>query len=292
MPKPQKPSPKIAEKTASKPSPKIAAEDPKPKSTLPTKAAPSALSTINMEKYANAGMENVNAARDLTIPRLTILQALSPQVKKEKPEFIKGAQVGQICDTAIQKLWDESIEFLPVHFKVQWLEWAPRSSGKGLIAIHDDNSILEHCEKDEKGRNITDSGNLVVETATFMGFNLSEGGRRCFISLSSTQRKKAKKLLDLATSERLKGANGEFVPPLFYRSYTMSVVPESNNEGDWYGWRIERSKALPEMGEEGAKLFQEAVRFRDSIEAGNEKIDTSAMDDTAHSANSSDDDEM
>lgn len=263
-------------KKADKPS-----AQPSPQKNLPTKPAATAVGAFDMEKYANAGMENINAARDLTIPRIAILQALSPQVKKDKPEYIKGAQVGQICDTAIQKLWDESIEFLPVHYKVQWLEWAPRSSGKGLVAIHDDNSILDRCDKDDKGRHKTESGNLVVETAMFVGFNLSEGGRRCFISMTSTQRKKAKKLLDMATAERLQGKNGEFVPPLFYRSYTLSVVPESNNEGDWYGWRIERSKSLPEMGEKGQKLFAEAAKFRDSIESGKEKLDVGSMDDSS-----------
>jgi hypothetical protein len=277
--------------TAKKPTKPIASAPPSAANLPAVKKEAPPPAIMDMEQYASAGLEQVNAARDLTIPRLTILQALSPQLNKVKPEYMKGAMAGQICDGAVQQTWDDAIEFVPVHYKVQWLEWAPRSSGKGLVAIHDNDDCMRDCTKDDRNRNVNVAGNLIVETAMFIGFNLSAGGRRCFISMTSTQRKKAKKWLDLAVSERIKNAQGiEFVPPLFYRSYTLSVIPESNNDGDWFGWKLERSKTLPELGALGQKIFSEAVILRESIQAGREKIDVNAMDD--RSAAHSDSDEM
>jgi hypothetical protein len=97
--------------------------------------------------HAGDGLENVTAS-DLIIPRLAILQDLSPQVKKTKPEYIEGAQVGDICDVGTSELFEPPLIFLPVHYVKQWLEWAPRASGKGLVKIHNDNSILEKCTRD------------------------------------------------------------------------------------------------------------------------------------------------
>jgi tetratricopeptide (TPR) repeat protein len=68
--------------------------------------------------FAGLGLENVTS-RDLIIPRLTIIQALSPQVKSNKPEYIAGAKVGDICDVSTGELFDPPLIFLPVHYMKQ-----------------------------------------------------------------------------------------------------------------------------------------------------------------------------
>jgi hypothetical protein len=221
--------------------------------------------------HAGQGLENVKAS-DVTIPRITILQALSPQINAKKPEFIKGAKVGDICDVGTGDLFESPLVFLPVHYTKQWLEWAPRASGKGLIAIHADNLILDECKQDEKGRYKTKDGNLISETAQFFGLNLMAGNRRSFLPLSSTQLKKAKKWLTLSTSERIVRPNGtSFVPPIYYRSYELSTVEESNAEGDWVGWKIERGARLQDIdfnGMQWQEVLRDALEFREKLVEG------------------------
>ncbi len=228
---------------------------------------------------AGDGLENVGS-RDLIIPRITILQALSPQVQPKKPEYIQGAQIGDICDVGTQEIFESPLVFLPVHYVKQYLEWAPRSTGKGLIKVHDDAAILDECTRDEKNRPITADGNLIAETAQFFGLNISAGGRRCFLPLASTQLKKARRWLTLATSEKLRREDGTtFTPPLFYRTYNLSTVDEGNADGDWAGWKIERGSALVEL--DGWKdTYQEAMDFRDSIKKGDVRGDVSETVDT------------
>jgi hypothetical protein len=84
---------------------------------------------------AGAGFENVTS-EDMLIPRLTVLQGLSPQIQKSKSEYIKGAEVGHIADVGIGEVFPDGIEFLPVYYRKEYLEWAPRESGKGLQGIH------------------------------------------------------------------------------------------------------------------------------------------------------------
>jgi hypothetical protein len=221
---------------------------------------------------AGEGLENVQS-KDLVIPRITILQALSPQIQPKKPEYIKGAQAGDICDIGTGEIFEAPLEFLPVHYVKQWLEWAPRSSGKGLVKVHDTDEILDHCQMNAKNQSHTSDGNLIQETAQFYGLNLSAGGRRCFLPLSSTQLKKARRWLTLAMSERaVRGDGTAYNPPLFYRVYNLSTVEESNPNGDWAGWKIERGLKLSEHPD-AAILFTEAVAFRDTLKSGKAKSD-------------------
>lgn len=223
------------------------------------------------EEFAGAGMENVTAD-DILIPRLAILQDLSPQLKKTKSEFIEGASSGDICDLGVGDIFKEGVLFLPVYYKKEYLEWAPRSSDESLVNIHSNGSILDQCERNDKNQPVLPNGNLIVETAQFYGLNLSAGGRWSFIPMASTQLKKSRKWLTLANSEKLEGANGSFTPPLFYRTYNLVAAEESNNQGDWTGWRVERGLSLPEYGEEIGMDWQsikaEAVKFRDQLADG------------------------
>src|SRR3989304_975795 len=85
--------------------------------------------------YAGDCMENVGIG-DLLVPRLTIIQDLSPQRKPNKAEFISGAETGIVCDVGTGDLFPDGVLFLPVYYRNDYLEWAPRSTGKGLVAVH------------------------------------------------------------------------------------------------------------------------------------------------------------
>lgn len=231
---------------------------------------------------AGEGLENVTAD-DLLIPRLSILQQLSPQLNKKKPEFIEGAEEGDIADLGLGTLFKEGVIFLPVLFRKEYLEWAPRSTGKGLIAVHSDPAVLDACTRDEKNRPITAEGNLIAETAQFYGLNLSAGRQLSFIPMTSTQLKKSRRWNSMATGEKLKRADGsEFTPPMFYRTYKLTSAEESNNEGEWSGWRIERGLTLveyaKEVGIDPAQLLSEAKDFLKSLQKGEAKGDLSDLD--------------
>jgi hypothetical protein len=214
------------------------------------------------------GLENVTA-NDVLIPRLTILQALSPQVQKTKPEFIKGADQGDFCDTGTGEIFKGSITVIPVFFARVYLEWAPRASGKGLVKNHGtDASVLDQTRRDDKNRNVLPNGNYIAETATFYCLNVSAGMRRSFIPLSSTQLRAARRWMTLITAEKLVASNGrEFTPPIFYRSWECTPTSQSNAEGDWFGWKFEHGLTVPEM-EDAAAILTEAKRFHEQCRDG------------------------
>lgn len=232
---------------------------------------------IEFEEFAGAGMETATA-RDYMIPRVAIIQALSPQLKKSKAEFIADAKEGDICDVGTGDLYRDGIEFLAVAYRKDWIEWAPRSTGKGLVAIHPTNALEASCTRDDKGKLILPNGNLLQETAQFLGLNLSGNKRMCFLPMAASQLKKAKKWMTLASEEKLQRSDGtEFTAPLFYRTYLLTTAEESSAENTWYGWRIQRGRALPTI-ENYKDLLAHALSFRESIQKGDLKTDVASMD--------------
>lgn len=233
------------------------------------------------------GLENLTS-RDLLVPRLTILQSLSPQVKSNKPEYDPDARAGDIYDIGMQERFPDGVDFLFVKYSKQWLEWAPRESQKGLQALHDTDAVLKQARREEStGRLILPNGNYIAETAQFYGFNVTANWRPSFLPMASTQLGKARRLLSWVDAERIRRKdNSEFRPPIYFRSYKLTTVPESNAKGDWFGWKIERGPALPEFPNwENHK--EDAKRFIESIIAGEARGDMTGIED--HSSQRTDD---
>jgi len=108
---------------------------------------------------AGAGADNVTA-KDLAIPFLVILQPLSPQVDKKKPDFIKGAEAGFVLNTVSQELIKEPvlIKVIPCYYEQKLIEWQPRETGGGLVNIYDATDPIAARAKREPGGTRTESG--------------------------------------------------------------------------------------------------------------------------------------
>lgn len=264
----------------------VVADGSRPEATAPTGdipavTAPSGVlipqtSADELADYAGSGMENVTG-RDVQIPRITILQSLSPQIRATNSEYINGAKEGMICDTAMREFWP-SIDFVPAYYDKVWLEWAPRATKKGLIAIHADASILEAAKKDNKGAwKIGD--NTVQETARFFGFNVTGNWSRCFIPMAGTQLKRSRRILTLASGEKLTTSSGiRFTPPLWHRAYTLGTVSESNADGDWFSWTVERGETLLQIfGVQATEIRKEILAFIDTIKNSADDITRNRM---------------
>lgn len=234
----------------------------------------------------STGLEQVTA-KDILIPRIGILQALSPQLVRSKPEYIPDAQVGDFCDMGVGQIFRDTLHFLPVYFATVYLEWAPRNTGKGLVKNHGtDASVMKKTTPDEKGRNVLPNGNYIAETATWYGLNLSANGRRSFIPLVTTALKASRKWMTLITNERIQRPDGsEFMPPIFYRSWFASTVPMSNAQGDWAGWKFEPGPTILEL-DPSKKLLAEAKDFLEQVQNGLVSGDVASMAEESSQGNS------
>lgn len=77
------------------------------------------------------GRENVGA-EDLVIPRLEIVQDLSPARKKQDPNYIEGAEEGMLYNNVTRELYGTSVVVIPVGYVKEWLLWKDRKKGGGF----------------------------------------------------------------------------------------------------------------------------------------------------------------
>ena len=201
-----------------------------------------------LAELSGMGMETVDPNVDLSVSHINIAQALTPQKDKEDPVYIEGLEEGEFYDVALGERLGREIRFIPVAYRKRWLVVGTREDGtEGLIQVCDDDSIIDECQpgaREKPKLRFLDNGNKVVETAYFFGWLVEEGGvrRECYITMSSTQLRKAKSWIGLARSEMIDdGSGGLIMAPLCWRIYTLTTRRESNDQGKWYGWHVARS---------------------------------------------------
>lgn len=235
--------------------------------------------------FADAGLGNENLGkRDVLIPRLKIAQALSPQVKKTKPEYIEGCDEGSIFINGLnqllgthESLQEKPILIVPIHYERRFIEWVPRGqSGDGAgapVNSDHDESILEQCKPGNRNRPTLPNGNEIIETPEHFVFVVSEDGdfQPAVFSMSGAQAKHSRawntlirnlKVLNPSTGKRIN-------PARFYGSYHMSTAPESNDDGDWMGTKLRYAGPIiaHESGE-GTNIYLAAREFLDMIRSG------------------------
>ena len=230
----------------------------------------------------DTGMEDVTSA-DVTLPRYVILQGLSPQINPRKDEYVEGAQMGMILNTATGKV-HKSIELVFAAYQRRNIEWTPRDkpcpipgfpqvTGGGLYRDYGtDDSILEECKLWEDNNSLwTPRGNELVVTGTWYVIDpatLSVG----YIAMGKTQLTSSKKLLGGIRDEKIMTSKGLQPAVLFYRSWEMGTVIRKNGENEWFVWNHKPGPKLAEMSH-GRELLQVVREIVDTIKAGEMTID-------------------
>ena len=90
-----------------------------------------------------AGAEGIGS-QDLMVPRITILQSMSPQVNKRDGKYVEGAEIGHIFNTVSNEAVDgeQGITVVPIKYRRAHIEWKPNRGG--FVRDHGaDASILE-----------------------------------------------------------------------------------------------------------------------------------------------------
>jgi hypothetical protein len=233
------------------------------------------------EEDAGGGFESADKD-SYAIPFLSILQALSPQLNKQDGAYIKGAEQGMILNTATQEVFDgdKGIIVVPSAFKRSFTHWQARDAGGGFLGEHKvDDPILEQAQRNDRGALALQDGTYFNDSRAHYVLLLDDVGgfQPALISMTSTQIKKSRQWMTRMQNLKMRRADGSvFTPPMYSHAYKLTTVPESNNQGSWYGWKIELVGPV-----EDSFIYQSAKQFRDSIIAGEVKEQLPVSEDHA-----------
>ncbi len=239
---------------------------------------------ISIEGDAGQGFENTDKD-SFAIPFLRILQGLSPQVNKANPEFIRGAEQGNLFNTVTKEYFkadaaenDDGVNVVVCHYDRKFTEWAPNRGGfrgEHNPAAQILSSATEVIDEDEKRKLVLPNGNSITDTRYHFALQLTEDGATVpvLICMSSSGIKKSKRLMTELNGIKLKNSDGRmFTPPLFYSVVNIKTVAESNDQGDWFNYDLTVVRQLDISDAADADIYLQAKAFRDSIAKGNVKV--------------------
>ena len=192
-----------------------------------------------------AGFENQTSS-DYSIPFITVLQQMSPQVKDPEDGGVEGARPGMIMNTVTGELFPgkDGMEFIPALTQHVFVEWVPKDAGGGFVAIHQiDSDVVARAKAASKefGKLKLANGNELVETFYVYGVTAFDGEPQemAVVAFTSTKIKVYKKFSTKINMFTLKAPNGtKQKPPLYAHALKITTAKEKNTKGDFFNFSI------------------------------------------------------
>lgn len=194
------------------------------------------------------GNENVTKD-DLIIPRLSIIQALSPEIKKKDPAYIEGAEQGQLFNTVTREVYGESVTVVPVYFEKVYLVWKDRQQGGGFGGQY-------QTQEEANGAiaEMNEDGWEVVDTPTHVCLVISDSG----VSEIAIPLPKSKARISRQWNSLVRMLGG----PRFSRAYAISGVEDSSDLGDFWNFKVAQA------GFPSEEVFRKAEEFYNELTSG------------------------
>lgn len=230
------------------------------KALTPPKAG-GAIAPAEWGKMAGLGFDQMGS-EDYAIPFLSLLQPLSPQCTKGKPEYLPAAAPGMIFNSVTGQLWDgeKGVIIVPVDRIHHYGEWVPRTKGGGFRGNHAVNAEVVLKAKAAPGAGLNNlkspDGNDLVEAFQLFALLLdspeaTEATERVVISFNSTKIGKYKQGM-----ARLAAVKGQH--PLFAHRVRLISVPQTNAKGSFFNFEFK-----PALGDSPEKSLIAAPKAKD-----------------------------
>lgn len=207
------------------------------------------------QQQTGRGMEDVTA-NDLIIPRLELVQSLSPARDKTSPAFIPGAEEGSLFNNVTRELYGAEAYVVPVVYKKQWLVWKDRKQGGGSNGFRGAFNSEQEAKAKIAELAPTEQGLEAVETAQHFCYVIKSTGQveEVVISMAKSKLKVSKRWNSLM---RIGGGD------CFSRVYKVSAVVEANAKGEKY-----QNLAIAPAGYTPEEIYRKAENLYNQIHRG------------------------
>lgn len=203
------------------------------------------------------GAENVTTD-DMIIPRIELIQALSPARKKNDPAYIEGADEGMLYNNVTRELYGEAVTVIPVYYTKQFLVWKDRKSGGGGSNGFRGAFATEQLAR-EAIASLGEEGLEVSDTAQhFVLVKTGDGWQEAVISMAKSKMKVSKRWNSLI---RMSNTDS------FSRAYKLHAVVETNARNESY-----HNFGIAPLGFVTKEVYQRAEKLYETIRSGAVKV--------------------
>lgn len=211
------------------------------------------------DQTTSRGAEEVKAS-DLIIPRLEVVQSLSPCRKKTDPAYIEGAEEGMLFNNVTRELYGTEAVVIPVYFRKQYLLWKDRKKGGGTGGFR--GAFPNELAAREAVINMEEGDIDVAETNEHFCLLVRNNGKveEIVLSMAKSKMKVSRRWNSLI---RMNGGDS------FSRAYKVSGVSENNQNGDQF-----YNLAVVNFGYVTEEIYRRAEALYEQIASGAVKVDT------------------
>jgi hypothetical protein len=271
---------------------KEASEDPKAGgtelSTVKSEATDLVAADDDFFQEGGGGLSDFQQS-DFLIPYVRIIQALSKELQRNHAKFIPNAQQGMFVNSATRKLYEgekEGFIAVPVGFGHRYMAWRPNNAGPAYD-MGDDASKFNSIQPDEEGKRFDGEGNELTDALQYFVILVDPKTFEWEVAVLNFSGVQAKKGRGWATTinnrmERFPAGHPKagqlFRPNMWFFSYKITTVPESNDKGSWYGFSIEEGPKVMDLTN-GREIYRAASELRKRIDANEVKAAIDREDD-------------
>lgn len=198
--------------------------------TLATFAPADAL-PAHLQADGSLGNENVTS-ENLMLPKIDIIQQMSPQKVKTDAKYIEGAEDGMLFNSLTGELY-EQIFVINLAFEVQYSVFRKRNAGGGFEGFFNSESdAMRHIEERQLDPKMHD----ITETSIHKCLLLDENGHPKQPVLFYMSRSKSRVSNGWNTEIQLKGQGSA----RFATVWQVGTVRETNRQGQpYHNYRIQ-----------------------------------------------------
>ena len=242
--------------------------------------------------FEMAGAGSSFAPEEMTMPFIRIAQQMSPQLNKNKPEYIKGLGAGDIYNNLTGEFWDgsEGLEVVACAELTKYTEWVPMERGGGFVGeLHPNDPAIRNARR-EGNKEVLPSGNELIKADHFYVLYKSASGtwNPAVLDMKITALKVSRRWKSqINLQEMVHPRTGEVQrAPIFYNIWKITTVEETNRSDQSYS-----NYAVSLLGRvSDTMLFQKAVGLYLSVQKG--EIKATAPEDRVSSSSSAGNDDI
>lgn len=205
---------------------------------------------------------------DLVIPRLELVQSLSPCRDKDDPAYIPGAEEGMLYNNVSRELYGDKVYIIPVIFKKEYLIWKDRNQGGGFRgaykSMEEANQVIVDLVNKGKDGGDPDGSLTVNDTAQHLCLIMKPDGKTEEIAISMS-RSKMKVSRQFNSLIRMNGGDR------FSRVYLVEGVKDENDKGEKF-----KNLRITTAGWPSQEAYKTAEDLYNAIISGERELNINA----------------
>jgi hypothetical protein len=209
--------------------------------------------TLPAHLQSGSGLGNENVTSDsLSIPKLDVIQQMSPQKVSTDAKFIEGAKDGDLFNSMTGELYDK-VYLINMHFERQFTIFRDRKLGGGFVGTFDTPEAAQQHLIDEA---IDPKTHEIVETHLHRCLMLDKNGqlKQPVLLYMSKSKLSVSSKWNTAISLQNQGADR------FATVWTLGSTPVRNKQGQtYYNYTVDFA------GFAGEELYNEASKIYHKI---------------------------